>query len=124
MILYDASAFFVHLEKKSIDYTAFILDLTYYEVGNILWKHICKLKTITLGESKEPLQIIQNWQNTISLEKSELPAILELAAELGLSFYDAAYVFYAKKHGFTLHTCDKSLYEKANKAVKMEFVRC
>jgi len=123
MILYDASAFFLCVERKSIDPAAFVLDLTYYEVGNILWKHINKLKTITPADSKEPMQIIRNWSNTIPLEKCEMQEILELATEQSLSFYDAAYVFYAKKHGFILHTCDKSLYEKARKTAKMELMK-
>jgi len=49
MILYDISAFFSHLQSNKLDINGFILDLTFYELGNVLWKHV-KFKVSALDK--------------------------------------------------------------------------
>lgn len=124
MILYDASVFINHARDQKLDCSAHILDLTYYEVGNALWKQVTKLKILDSAGAAATIELLKNWENVLQLRASDLQGIFGSATELNISFYDATYVFYAKKHGFELHTCDKVLYEKAKNVVKTEFVRC
>ncbi len=90
------------------------LDLALYETGNALWKWIHLKKILNaedssriLGSLSEALSIL----SVIRAELDDLPKILELSIKAGITFYDASYLYIAKKFELTLVTSDEELRE-------------
>ena len=85
-----------------------ILDLTVYEVGNAIWKEYRK------GRIKDPVLISRMFEEVIGDMKRlsmdvDVSGVQEVAVKESLTFYDAAYVYVARKHGLKLVTEDKML---------------
>ena len=120
MKLYDASAWFKSIQDRNLDLTGFVLDLTLYEVGNVVYKHKVLMRNISSEEAGGILKILENWENVIYIRPEYAGEIFKVAERLGLTYYDAAYVFYAKKYGLT--TSDKKLGKKAAKMVKCNII--
>lgn len=116
MILYDASAFFELLKQEKLDHNAFLLDLSIYEIGNVIWKHSSILKQITESEAGKIINLVEDWPNIIRIDtKIDSAPILGTALQEKLTFYDSAYIYFPKKYSLHLHTCDKKLYKTAQK---------
>ncbi|MEB3787474.1 MAG: type II toxin-antitoxin system VapC family toxin [Desulfurococcales archaeon] len=111
--LLDASAVYplvLRLRESILDYasTLAVLDLTVYEVGNVLWKEHRR------GRVRDPLAAARLFQELFSSIKTLRPGasirgILELAVQEGLTFYDAAYLYTARTQGLRLVTEDRQL---------------
>lgn len=125
--LLDANSIFFILRssqeemKSRVIQDAKILDLTYYEVGNAIWKDL----ELTGSLSEEDLlKLTAAIEMTLSnLERvhcteMELSGILETARRERLTFYDSSYVHVAKKNNITLVTEDRKLARVAKKYVK------
>lgn len=120
--LFDASSILQLIRNKpdsSLDELegAYILDLTLYEVGNALWK-IHKLirgaGEVSLFDSMAQVQSILATMIILPLGGvDDLTPISKIAFEGGLTFYDSAYLFAAKKRGLLLVTEDKLLLKAA-----------
>lgn len=118
--LIDASALYTLLKRrgdvmvKIIDASA-IIDLTKYEIGNALWVEWRR------GLIENPKRTIKGWMKLLSfireiqLDKGELDEVEDLALELSLPFYDASYIYIAKRMGLTLLTDDVEMRDKAAK---------
>jgi predicted nucleic acid-binding protein len=129
--LFDTSAIILlikkHPDEASVELDGeHILDLTFYEVGNALWK-ISKLLDKT-GASKA-LQYIEEAYSILSLMEvqklegaEDLSQTMEIAHEKNLSFYDAAYIHVARRMGCTLVTEDKRL-QKASEELRVKTSR-
>ncbi|BEP18343.1 type II toxin-antitoxin system VapC family toxin [Pyrofollis japonicus] len=111
--LLDASAIYplvLKLREKLLLYTSSfaVLDLTFYEVGNAIWKEYRRgriknpLKTAILF--KEVLGAVQ----VVSIEGA-IDKVAELAINENLTFYDASYLYVARSRGYRLVTEDKEL---------------
>lgn|SRR5487761_420448 len=125
--LLDASSF-VHLIRSSNEEMkaetlrdAKILDLTYYEVGNSIWKgaaltnSLSKTETLVLTEAmSKALEAPER----IRPSPQDFPYILELALRERLTYYDASYVYVAKRDALTFITDDGKLSRIAKKHVK------
>lgn len=79
------------------------LDLTLYEVGNVVgvqWRlpreahEVCQTIVRACGD------------RVAGIDVSLIDSALEIAAEHGLTVYDAAYVAAARRHGWTLVSAD------------------
>ncbi|MBN2335883.1 type II toxin-antitoxin system VapC family toxin [Candidatus Bathyarchaeota archaeon] len=109
-MLLDASSLFEAVQEKDVYVLrdAYTLDLTRYELGNILWKKTNLLKEIS---SEEGLRLLKVLVNTLRVMKTlrvtgvEEEA-LRLAQDESLSFYDASYIAVARAKGLTLITED------------------
>lgn len=122
--LLDASAFLLLIKKADVK-TAIeclqdssILDLTFYEVGNTIWKENMQTKILTQEEAEKLGTIAQTVLAKINKVASETEAfqkILEIAQTEKLSYYDSSYVYYAKETDIPLITEDKELRTKAKK---------
>lgn len=79
------------------------LDLTLYEVANVMGP-----KRGEPERARILLKLIaaRCEENVVAAEVDLLESTLELAAEHGLTAYDAAYVAAARRHGWTLVSCD------------------
>ena len=121
MLLYDSSAFFELLKSNELDYDAFLTDLNFYEIGNVLWKHKNILKELTEADVKKISKVLIDWNNLIRIDsESDFEKILEIALKQSITFYDSTYIHFAKKFGLKLITYDKKL----DKAAKKQKIKC
>jgi len=79
------------------------LDLTFYEVANVMGP-----KKGRPQEGRVLLKLIAERceEHLVGADPDLLESALELAAEHGLTAYDAAYVAAARRHGWTLVSAD------------------
>jgi predicted nucleic acid-binding protein len=122
--LLDASSLMLLIKKADVTSTveclqdSLILNLTFYEVGNAVWKESTLLKFLTPQETKRIgtlAQTILSRIGEVANEAEDFQKILEIAQEEKLSFYDSSYVLFAKQKDLTLVTEDKKLEDKAKK---------
>lgn len=82
------------------------------EVTNALWKAV-KLRRLT---EQDALEALKTLGNTIiafyELDWHQASEVLDLACELDIAIYDAAYVFLSDKIKSQFITSDTKLYEK------------
>ncbi len=129
--LLDSSSLMLLMKKSNIetqlDYlrTSYLLDLTFYEVGNAIYKETCLTKFLTRGES----EILRNRIQTVLTRTEQIPSdpshfreILDISVNEKLTFYDSSYLFVAKEKELALVTEDKILKAKAEKHVKTESI--
>jgi len=129
--LIDASSFISLVKKTDLKRAedllekSSILELTFYEVGNAIWKETCITKFI----SKNEFEAMQNAAQIILARIERLPneirsfkEILEISENEKLSFYDSSYLFSAKELGLTLVTEDRRLSVKARKYAQVESI--
>lgn len=100
----------------------YILDLTVYEVGNALWRMhaIKKLSASDVEALMDVMADLVGRINMVSVSDLDIVEIMKLAADKGITFYDAAYVTAAKLKKLTLITDDPKLAEVASKLVKVK----
>lgn len=126
--LVDASSLVVLIRKAGSLSAGFlhksvILDLTYYEVGNALWKETTLTKFYTPTESQTMAKVAKNTLaqiDQIKCENETFQTILETAQKEKLSFYDSSYLCIAKQTGLILVTEDKELRTKAKKYINVQ----
>jgi predicted nucleic acid-binding protein len=82
-------------------------ELIFYEIGNVAWK-CSKFGHITQNEAEMILGKAGRFLVEID-RNMDYPGILRLAAETGLTFYDASYVWLARSRGLKLRTRDKEV---------------
>jgi len=79
------------------------LDLTFYEVANFMGSKKGRPRE---GRVLTSLIAKRCSENLVSVDGELIEAALELAAEHGLTAYDAAYVAAAQRYGWTLVSTD------------------
>jgi predicted nucleic acid-binding protein len=79
------------------------LDLTLYEVANVMGP---KRRRPTEGRRLLDLIETRCWESLVTVTPDLLESAIELAAEHGLTTYDAAYVAAARRHDWTLVSAD------------------
>lgn len=95
-------------------------SLVRYELGNILITETRVRKTMTEIEQKRLLPLMMSSLNLVRFIalNGEEGRILEIAIKYGLSFYDASYVYAAKKASAVLVTEDGKLAKKVGDYIK------
>ena len=130
-LLIDASSLMLLMKTANIrtelDHlrTSFLLDLTFYEVGNAIRKETCLTKFLTKNESevlRNRVQTVLARIDKILSETSDFQKILDISESEKLSFYDSSYLFAAIEKGLVLVTEDKELRTKAEKHVEVQNV--
>jgi len=121
--LFDSSAIFTAVTRNVIEILPenYTIELVRYELGNILWKEHVLQRRIGDKEVEELIKLIRDvlkLMKILSIECYE-DVIIDLAGKLGLTFYDASYVFYTRKMDLTLVTEDEKLMSKAKPHVKV-----
>lgn len=129
--LLDASSLMLLIKKTDVESTieclrdSLILDLTFYEVGNAVWKESALLKFLTPEEAKRlgtMTQTVLAKIDQVTNEDGDFQKILEIAQHEKLSFYDSSYVFFAKQKGLPLVTEDKQLEMKTKKHIDVRTI--
>lgn len=85
-----------------------ILDLTKYEIGNVIWKEFKKNKIKDLLTVLQLFKEILSDINELSINK-DLDEVEKISIENNMTFYDASYIYIARKHRLKIVTEDKDL---------------
>jgi len=85
-----------------------VLDLTFYEVGNVIWKEHRRGRVRDPAAAARMFQEVLGEMEVLSLRGS-LEEVEELAVREGLSFYDASYLYAVRLHGLRLVTENSDL---------------
>ena len=129
--LLDASALMLLIKtadtESTVDFLqdSMVLDLTFYEVGNAIWKEGTLTKYLTSKEAEKMGTTAQTILAKISKVTNEADAfqkILEIAQTEKLSYYDSSYIHSAKETQLKLISEDKELRTKARKYVDVSTV--
>jgi len=97
-----------------------ILDLTLYEVGNVIWKEYKLGRIRDLDGVVSMFSEVLSWIKIDEIELKDLKEIMKLAVSRGVTFYDASYIYIAEKRGYKLVTLDSDVLEKSTCAVTPE----
>ncbi|HEY0513228.1 MAG TPA: type II toxin-antitoxin system VapC family toxin [Thermoanaerobaculia bacterium] len=89
----------------------FVPDLFFIECANIFWKHVRRFG-LRADEAQESLQDLRGLALLSVSSTTLLSDALDLALELGISAYDAAYVALAQDLSVPLVTADRKLIRK------------
>jgi predicted nucleic acid-binding protein len=95
-----------------------VLDLTLYELGNIVWKEN-RAAGADPEEAAEKARAVSKLISIMEIrriEPGEMPAIAENASRLSLTFYDSAYLTAAQASGAPLVTDDADILRAAREA--------
>ncbi|OYT30836.1 MAG: PIN domain nuclease [Thermofilum sp. ex4484_79] len=117
-LLFDASALLNIIRRKrrkafNILVGNYILDLTFYEIGNAIWKETKLQKRIEVDEASKLLKTISIIKDKMQMLRAEnLVVVFKIAYELGITFYDASYIVAAAGNNLFLVTDDKKLISK------------
>jgi len=117
----DASAIGALLEimkDKGLIYLkgSLILDLTLYELGNIIWK-ACRLRRVISEEEAlegaKALAKVLELASRVQFKGGDVEEVMRLALSLGLTFYDASLLYLAKSKDYVLVTENEELLRQA-----------
>ncbi len=115
--VFDSSAIFRALEENLVERLDgnYTLDLARYELGNTLWKQRVLLKKLDDRELVRTVRLLSKvlaMMQMLTAEGRE-GAVMKVATDLGISFYDAAFVYQAKAMDASLVTEDERLAGKS-----------
>ena len=96
-----------------------VSSLTEYELGNVLWKET-KKKKIDFRLAAQTFSEVLAELKKINID--DIGAILTIALERNLTFYDASYVYIAEGQGLKLVTEDLELIKKCKFAMRTKDV--
>jgi len=122
LYLLDSSAIAVilkRLRERSVEILEgqFTLDLTRYELGNVIWKECAFGDLISPDKAVERVgdiaRILEITKNESIRSSEDLRGVMKLATELKITFYDASYLHTAKSKEAILVTEDRELSDKA-----------
>ncbi len=99
----------------------FVLDLTVYEVGNVLRRLAKFERKVSASQACSLLDsflLLVQYMQVLTINGIE-NSVKELSLEKNLTFYDAAYLAVAEKNDLVLVTDDKQLAETSQNTVKV-----
>ncbi len=121
--MFDASSIFRAIRENAVEVLAgnLTLGLARYELGNILWKECILRNAINGEEAKKLIGFIGKALDVMEVVdiNGHEDGILSTAIDLELTFYDASYVYLAKKRGMPLVTEDERLSNKVKAHLKV-----
>jgi predicted nucleic acid-binding protein len=85
--------------------TAWVLELTFYELGNVLLRAL-RWRAVDVADQLDDLRAICS---VVPIGAAEQRLAAQLAAEHGFTFYDALYAAAARSRGSVLATADQAL---------------
>ncbi len=118
----DASSLYkmADMNKLEIIEYSITLDLARYDVGNAVLNDLVHLKQIEEIKACKLIVFLYQVLDTIDQVKiTEGEDVLKLATKFKISFYDAAYVYYAKASNTILVTEDEKLRRRIKDYIKV-----
>src|SRR5208283_1337641 len=114
--IFDSSGIFSLISRREYSYFSegFTIYLARYEFGNILWKETYLHKRIGIAQQKEMVALAEDVFTNMEVVgiSGYMEKVIDLATKLGISFYDASFVFFAIKRNAVLVTADNKLVKK------------
>ena len=112
--------FFLRSEVKvDILRNSLISELTFFEIGNVLRKRkdeaLAKSSELNLLEISKEMEVVVGSISKGTLFSQELPNILKISLESGLTFYDASFLYLTQRENRILVTEDQKLAKIAKK---------
>ena len=111
--LFDASSIIASAIKRRFDSLLdnYTLELAGYEIGNSLWREAHLRGSIDIEELRMLVELFNEILKGMKIISGRHPSyeIVDLAGRLGLTYYDAAYLYNAKRLDLTLVTEDGKL---------------
>jgi predicted nucleic acid-binding protein len=86
-----------------------VLDLTVYEVGNVIWKEYRARRVKGLKALAAVFGEVLSGVRVVRVGGEAIGEVLELAIAEGITFYDAAHLHAARRLGLKLVTEDSDL---------------
>jgi predicted nucleic acid-binding protein len=128
--IFDSSAIVnlaIHAGSRAADSISggYGIPLTFYEIGNSIWKLHVLLRKISQVEADSLTELslrLFDRLEIVSLGTTDAVGIERLAASHRMSFYDSSYIYAAKKNRLALITDDEKLAKNANME-KIEVLR-
>ena len=118
--VFDSSSIYalVKLDKPEALARNYTCNLARYELGNILLTEMNLRKAIGEIEQRSLLSLIMRALNVMLIVNvnDDEQGVMDLATKYKLSFYDASYVYAAKKHAAVLVTQDERLSKDSSSA--------
>lgn len=116
---YQENAFKLKQDQVTGIANLFAPSILILEVTNALWQAL-RLKRLSEEDSQEALKTLGDTIITLyELDWRQASEVLDIACELGITIYDAAYVFLSNLIGAQLITSDTKLYEKAKSSFQI-----
>lgn len=109
----------------SVIFDEHVLDLAFYEAGNVLWKAHTLQDRLTTEEHEQLTVVVSGLREEVvvqTLEDIGFKTVMSVASETGLTFYDAAHLACAIDVDGTLITEDKSLRSVADDRIRASSV--
>jgi predicted nucleic acid-binding protein len=122
MSIFDSSSIINLCGEKKISklIEGWTINLTFYELGNAVWKQVYAYKTIDENEANKLLDALTEvFMRLRKPEKENSLETLKIALKEGLTYYDAAYIQAAIENKLALVTDDKQLLEVGKKYVRV-----
>jgi len=95
------------------------LSLTLYELGNAIWKQVYHRRSLSQEEGGRALTaLVKVLKNMREVSVQDEVAVLNIAIEQGLTYYDASYIQATIEDNSTLITDDERLSSAAKRYVK------
>jgi predicted nucleic acid-binding protein len=116
-MIFDASSIYRAIEIKALDkiLEGKTIDLTSYELGNVVWKAVIRDK-ISFDEGRKLIDFISEAISLMEIIKIRIRnEVLKVAVESNLSYYDASYLYASVSLREILVTEDKKLLDYALK---------
>lgn len=116
-MIFDTSSLVKLLTEGEVDrlFDERILDLTFYEAGNVFWKMHNLQGRIERDELNELISLLDRMEKEMEITRPDREKVMETAVENEITFYDASYLTAAGEAGETLVTEDSELTEAAEK---------
>ncbi len=120
--VFDSSSIFRAILENRVDklVDGYTDILAKYELGNIIWKNYYLKNKISSDEYTILYRMISKTLELLKILKIDgyEEEILNTAAKLGITFYDAVYVYHSIKLEVPLVTEDKKLIAKIQNHIK------
>lgn len=116
-MIFDTSSIYKAVELNCIEKLQGekTLDLSLYELGNVIWKYVARNK-ISIEEGNKLIDILIDVISLMNIIQIGLNKnAYEISANSNISYYDAVYIYSALSLEETIISEDRKLIEIANK---------
>lgn len=124
--LFDANAIFLGYKRGLEDIIAegYTISLAVFEIGNTIWKEVFVYKSISIKEALEILEALSDLLELMTIININMleKEILKIASKLGITYYDASYVYSAWRRNLVFVTEDKKLIRAIKNRMKLNVI--
>lgn len=122
--LLDTNSLLYILKTKryqKLDKSCHVLDLTFYEYGDAALNLLAKRGNKDLTSREEIMVLLEAYEkvseqtSVVNSTENPMPEIFELARKENLTFYDASYLYCARRFNLHLITEDERLMASARR---------